>query len=73
MFCFTYILSQEDQETSVQMLSGIAGTTDIGKDLQRRSCDQNCPTCISGDFSPVGDKEGWGCWTHSKISTNILI
>ena len=73
MFCFTYILSQEDQETSVQMLSGIAGTTDIGKDLQRRSCDQNCPTCISGDFSPEDDRGGWGCWTHSKILTDILI
>ena len=47
-----------DQGTSVQMLSGITGTRGRGGNLQRRACDQNCPTCTSGDLSPVGDAEG---------------
>ena len=55
---FAYTFALGDQGTSVQILSGITGTRGRGGDLQRRACDQNCPTCTSADFSPEGDAEG---------------
>ena len=61
------MFAEGDQGTSVQMLSGITGTRGRGGDLQRRACDQNRPTCTSADFSPVGDRGGRRCRTHSLV------
>jgi len=44
------MFAQRDQGTSVQMQSDTTEMRGRAGDLQRRACDQNCPTCTSGDL-----------------------